>query len=547
MSSSLNIGTTGLAASEKQMDVIGNNLANANTVGFKAADTYFASMLSQSLSGGGGASSVGQGVGVAAVSTVFSQGTFQSTGNATDAAIDGNGFFIVKDKDNNSLYTRAGGFHIDNAGVLSDINSYALQGHMFDSNGVIEYQNMSALNLQNAQSKPSATTYFGVGMTLDSQTTPGDTFNSSQVVYDSRGAKHNLNTVFTKMGDPNYWSMQTSLDGTVATSQAYNGLVFDTSGNVVSVYSGALTATPTPTYGVGSPATGTLNNVDPAVINKAGELYKTTDPGDPDNPGNGPILITMGLTATDPWVVSGNGDYPAATAAFTAGTGGADDQVDIDLDGIGGADITFNLTAGSGWAAGDAISFNITQAETTPSNNIVRFYDAPPLGAGTMEDGSTIGVDGDITWNLVGLPEHTAPTMKTFATTSRISSLDNDGYAPGTLSSLVVNKDGIVEGMFSNGQRQNLARILLSDFTNLQGLNKVGSYFIETADSGPPVNNKPGSGGLGELQSSSLEMSNTDTAKEFIKMITAQRAYQSSAKIIATADQMLQTLMNVKQ
>jgi flagellar hook protein FlgE len=78
-------------------------------------------------------------------------------------------------------------------------------------------------------------------------------------------------------------------------------------------------------------------------------------------------------------------------------------------------------------------------------------------------------------------------------------------------------------------------------------LNKVGSYFIETNDSGPSVNNKPGSGGLGELQSSSLEMSNTDTAKEFIKMITAQRAYQSSAKIIATADQMLQTLMNVKQ
>ena len=104
-----------------------------------------------------------------------------------------------------------------------------------------------------------------------------------------------------------------------------------------------------------------------------------------------------------------------------------------------------------------------------------------------------------------------------------------------------------MEGMFSNGQRQNLARMLLGDFTNLQGLNKVGSYFIETADSGPSVVNKPGSGGLGELQSSSLEMSNTDTAKEFIKMITAQRAYQSSAKIIATGDQMLQTLMNIKQ
>jgi flagellar hook protein FlgE len=537
MSSSLNIGTTGLAASEKQMDVIGNNLANANTVGFKAADTFFASMLSQSLSGGGGASSVGQGVGVAAVSTVFAQGTFQSTGNATDVAIDGNGFFIVKDKDGNSLYTRAGAFHINNMGVLSDINNYGLQGHMFDSNGVIEYQNMSSLNLQNAQSKPSETTYFGVGMTLDSQTLPGDTFNSSQVVYDSRGAKHNLNTIFTKMGDPNYWAMQTLLDGTDATSQSYSGLRFDATGNLIAVYNADFTAAPTLT-----PAAGNTGTVTSSVINNAGQLYKTTDPADPTNPGNGPIVLTRGLT-TDIWTISGNSDYPDATLVL--GTAGADDLVGVDLDGVGGADITFNLLSDAThiWGAGDAISFKVTQTESTPANSLVRFY-AP---GGALSDGSAIGNDGDITWNLIGIPDHTAPVVKTFATTSRISSLESDGYAPGTLSSLVINKDGIVEGMFSNGQRQDLARILLGDFVNLQGLNKVGSYFIVTNDSGPSVNNKPGSGGLGELQSSSLEMSNTDTAKEFIKMITAQRAYQSSAKIIATADQMLQTLMNVKQ
>jgi flagellar hook protein FlgE len=538
MSSSLNIGTTGLAASEKQMDVIGNNLANANTVGFKAADTYFASMLSQSLSGGGGAASVGQGVGVAAVSTVFAQGTFQSTGNATDAAIDGNGFFIVKDKDGNSLYTRAGGFHINSLGVLSDINNYALQGHMFDSNGIIEYQNMSALNLQNAQSKPAETTYFGVGMTLGSETQPGDTFNSSQVVYDSRGAKHNLNTIFTKMGDPNYWAMQTLLDGVSSTSQSYTGLRFDATGNLIKVYNADFTANPTLTA---AGHTGTLAAVDPWVINNRGQLYKTTDPA-ATPAGQGPIILTRGANA-DTWTISGNGDYPSAVLVL--GAAGADDLVGVDLDGIGGADITFNMLSDAThvWGAGDAISFNITQTESDPANSIVRFY----VPGGTLPDGSTIGNDGDLTWNLVGIPDHVAPNMKTFATTSRISSLENDGYAPGTLSSLVINKDGIVEGMFSNGQRQDLARILLGDFVNLQGLNKVGSYFIETNDSGPSVNNKPGSGGLGELQSSSLEMSNTDTAKEFIKMITAQRAYQSSAKIIATADQMLQTLMNVKQ
>lgn len=544
MSSSLNIGTTGLAASEKQMDVIGNNLANANTVGFKAADTYFASMLSQSLSGGGGAASVGQGVGVAAVSTVFSQGTFQTTGNATDAAIDGNGFFIVKDKDGNALYTRAGGFHINSVGVLSDINNYAVQGHTFDPDGVVEYQNMSALNLQNAQSKPAATTYFGVGMTLDSGTLTGQNFNSSQVVYDSRGAKHNLNTIFTKTEDPNMWAIQTTLDQTanavttvIPGAQDYNGMIFDaTTGNVSQLYTSAFgTGGSAPTAGntVGTGAISQSTLVNGGLLYQAPTAvpFKLVQTG---AAGNWDFVTTLGVRQ--------DGGYANAKVIYSAGTGTANDTVGIDLDGNGSADITFGLDDNTKWKATDTISFAYTRTVTA-----VDKYGNNNIAFAALNDGSTIGVNNVLIQNFKGLPNHDAPVIKSFATTSRISSMENDGYAPGTLSSLVINKDGIVEGMFSNGQRQNLARLLLGDFTNLQGLNKVGSYFIETADSGPSVDNKPGSGGLGELQSSSLEMSNTDTAKEFIKMITAQRAYQSSAKIIATADQMLQTLMNVKQ
>ena len=542
MSSSLNIGTTGLAASEKQMDVIGNNLANANTVGFKAADTYFASMLSQSLSGGGGAASVGQGVGVAAVSTVFSQGTFQSTGNATDVAIDGNGFFIVKDKDGNSLYTRAGGFHINNVGVLSDINNYALQGHMYDPNGVIEYQNMSALNLQNAQSKPAATTYFGVGMTLDSGTTPSDNFNSSQVVYDSRGARHNLNTIFTKTADPNMWAIQTTLEDKVngvttiiRGAQDNYGVVFDpVTGDATGLYTAGFdpAALPAKTAVAAAAAIVTQEIINPGLLYKTPTAVPFTLAQQSATAGDWGFVTTLGVRQ--------DGGYAAAKVIAVAGTAGTNgDTVSIDLDGNETADITFTLNDTANWTTNDSISFNTKQTFNPFANNNIAFA--------ALSDGATIGANNIVVQNLKGLPNHAAPVIKTFATTSRISSMENDGYAPGTLSSLVINKDGIVEGMFSNGQRQNLARILLGDFINLQGLNKVGSYFIETADSGPSVDNKPGSGGLGELQSSSLEMSNTDTAKEFIKMITAQRAYQSSAKIIATADQMLQTLMNVKQ
>ena len=521
MSSSLNIGTTGLAASQKQLDVIGNNLANASTVGFKAADCYFASMLSQSLSGGG-AESVGQGVSVANVATIFSQGTFESTGNVTDVAIDGNGFFIVKDREGNSLYTRAGSFHVENSGLLSDINKYSVQGRMYDKDGLLETQTLSTLNLKDAQSKPSPTTYMGIGATLDSQTVEGGTFDSSQVVYDSRGAKHNLSTKFTKMGDGISWSVQAAVsdqDATLKTplSQSYSGLQFNTEGDIDQVYKSTCTFV--------SATSGSAADI---KINNEGNLYKTAS-------------ITVTKTDAGWQVDDGSGTSPNTIYPHAKAVVAADGTLCIDLDNVDSAGVP-DITFASGSAsASTSLKFDIAVAASAPADIDFTF----PV----MADGAKLGKagGGKITWYLAPSTEHTTPAIKTFATTSRIASLENDGYAPGLLTGLSIGKDGIVEGMFSNGQRQNLARMILADFTNLQGLNKVGSYFIETAESGPHVNNNPGSGGLGQLQSNSLEMSNTDTAKEFIRMITAQRAYQSSAKIIAAADQMLQVLMNVKQ
>jgi len=245
--------------------------------------------------------------------------------------------------------------------------------------------------------------------------------------------------------------------------------------------------------------------------------------------------LTRGADANT-WVITDNGGY--ANMALSLGKAGTDDLIALDLDGAGGADIEFSLNGA--WAAGDTITFDISTQEFAPEDIAVRFY----AEGEALPDGATIGTDGVMTWNLAGAD---APAIRSYATSSRVASLYSDGYAPGILMSLDIDKRGIVEGMFSNGQRQRLARILLADFPNIQGLSKFGSYFIETAESGAAVSNIPGSGGLGELQSHSLEVSNTDVAKEFIKMITAQRAYQSSARIITTADQMLQELMNIKR
>jgi len=130
MGSALWIAISGLNASSKQMDVIGNNIANANTMGFKAGKAYFANVLSQSLSGGAsGVMQIGQGVTVADVATQFSQGSLESTTSALDLAIDGGGFFIVRDDEGSQYYTRAGAFHIDGDGFLVDVNDYRVQGY----------------------------------------------------------------------------------------------------------------------------------------------------------------------------------------------------------------------------------------------------------------------------------------------------------------------------------------------------------------------------------------------------------------------------------
>ncbi|KPJ58484.1 MAG: hypothetical protein AMJ42_03185, partial [Deltaproteobacteria bacterium DG_8] len=109
MLSSLYSGVTGITAAGYTMSVVGNNIANSNTIGFKSGYTSFADILSQSLGGAAGGNQVGRGVSLTDVGTVFTQGSFENTTNGTDLAIEGAGFFIVAD-DTGTYYTRAGNF-----------------------------------------------------------------------------------------------------------------------------------------------------------------------------------------------------------------------------------------------------------------------------------------------------------------------------------------------------------------------------------------------------------------------------------------------------
>jgi flagellar hook protein FlgE len=134
-----------------------------------------------------------------------------------------------------------------------------------------------------------------------------------------------------------------------------------------------------------------------------------------------------------------------------------------------------------------------------------------------------------------------------FGAPSAVQSLQQDGYSAGTISGMSITAEGNIVGNYTNGEIRNIARLALADFPSLYGLERAGSLlFRATPDSGDPLINKPGEGGMGNLSASMLEESNVDLAAEFIRMIITQRAYQANSKIISTADEMLAQLISIK-
>lgn len=257
VSSSLYSGVSGLNANGNAMSVIGNNIANANTIGFKSSRAIFGDLLSSQISGSGGISQVGRGVGLSIVDNIFSQGTFENTETNTDLAVEGSGFFIVSDPSTGNAvnnYTRAGAFRFDAEGNMVNPEGFNLMGFQLDENGntVGDLTPIRA----NTQSFTSAgpTQNINLNTNLDSDAVaisaafdpldPTGTSNyaTSIQVYDSLGSTHLMTTYFTKTSDQN-WDYNIVVDGGDVTGGTAgelevvgNGtLDFDPSGDLVRI------------------------------------------------------------------------------------------------------------------------------------------------------------------------------------------------------------------------------------------------------------------------------------------------------------------------
>ncbi|HVY91798.1 MAG TPA: flagellar hook protein FlgE [Bryobacteraceae bacterium] len=231
---------SGLSADSTAINVVGNDLANLNTTGYKATELNFSDLMSQTLGGAG--SQVGMGIGQVSSFAKYTQGSLQNTSGPTDAAIQGNGFFVVKDSNNQQLYTRDGAFQVNSSGQLTTASGELVQGWNSLNSTVNTNAPISTISVPLGATIPAtATTTMKLGVNLDSRGAVGTTsgsFSAPMQVVDSQGNTHTLTISFTKTA-ANAWDYSVSIPAsdltTGGTTTLTSGsLTFDANGQLTS-------------------------------------------------------------------------------------------------------------------------------------------------------------------------------------------------------------------------------------------------------------------------------------------------------------------------
>jgi len=232
--STLFTGVSGLSGQSKAMEIIGDNIANVNTVGFKGSAPVFGDIFSTVLHNGAVTSQLGGGSQLSGVLQVWDQGAIEHSPNALDLAIDGNGFFITSTHGaNDQFYTRNGQFRINELGLVQSMTGEILKG--FDYNAGVLSTTMEDIDLAGVQSTPNASTFFNSGTQLNAASSATATFITPVTLYNSVGSIITLNITFTKAVSTNSWSYSAVPSEGTMTAGATGTVTFDTSGQLSKV------------------------------------------------------------------------------------------------------------------------------------------------------------------------------------------------------------------------------------------------------------------------------------------------------------------------
>lgn len=269
-------GLSGLNASAKHLDTIGNNVANANTIGFKQSQAQFADLYATSLAGSG-AVQVGTGVKIANIAQQFTQGNITNTANSMDTAISGQGFFRMVDQNGSISYTRNGQFQLDKNGFIVNSQGHKVSGYSA-VNGIVTAAQPLPIQIATADLTPAVTANVAIGLNLDSRmalptVAPFDpvnpqTYNSSTslTIYDSQGTSHVASMYFAKTA-ANTWNSYLTVDGNSVpvAGTPVTSLIFNANGVLTSptlpVTSAAFSPVPAPVSVIGATVVAASNTV----------------------------------------------------------------------------------------------------------------------------------------------------------------------------------------------------------------------------------------------------------------------------------------------
>ena len=444
-------GVSSLRAHQEKMDVIGNNIANVNTVGFKSGRVTFSDVFSQTMSGASAPDSstgragtnprqIGLGVGVQAIDTIMTRGGTESTGNQTDLAINGNGFFIVRSGHTGSyLFTRAGNFIVDKTGNLTTSDGLNVYGWM-DYGG---------------RQQADGTYEFDIDKPVEAINIYSDAYNKSKNILAAKATEYATFDGNLDSSEPAVSTTSKTMPTTYDTQYSTTLTVYDSLGESYEVQ-----------------------------VNFTKCFVDNTDAADPKTEWFWEIPASSGLSITD----------------------------------------------GSGFLRFDGKG-NLIGDDAFPIKQSVKFEPGKSVGSAPF----TVEID--------------FTNISMSSADSSVQSDRVDGYPSGTLEDFSIGNDGIIMGVYSNGKQQPLGMIAMAVFDNPAGLAKNGSNtYVATSNSGDFTNGvKVGSEGSGALKAGSLEMSNVDLSSEFSSLIITQRGFQAGSRVITTADEMLQELVNLKR
>lgn len=477
---------SGLDSLTKKVDSTANNVANANTPGFKSSRVTLKEGGTQPISTAAGAANVGRGATVGSVDSNFSQGSFETSANPTDMAIGGQGFFMLRNPESTEAdkFSRAGGFRFDQEGALINPDGYYVQGWQIDPTSGERHGSIGDIDLGKS-TPPEATRQVGMVVNLDSRAPNESTnvqlfdawdgrnaatanpnppigaanydYSSAVKIYDSQGTSHEVTVYFDRTPAENQWEFLVTTDP--------------------------------------------LN--DQRVSDPSLDRYNATD-----DKGAGALMYGV----ID---FSSSGDIRAITAYEVPPDGNvapetAANRIDLEVSDL-------------------YHSFQLNATGDTSNQEI-------ELNLGARFSGQNTDFE----------PEAMASTQ--YANSSSTIFQTQDGNGAGFLQSVAVGTDGVISGHYSNGQVLQRAQVALANFNNPGGLVMAGgNLYSASSESGAPLTGAPGTVGLGNIAPNALEQSNVELSRELPNLMLTKRYFQANLKIIQTEDEMLGNILDIKK